>query len=148
MGLYCNSKLKQNFLKKKQNKTSFQRKITQHGKLCRATLPHLCFLLRSSSTAAYLTWTFCPNPSPLCYWEVLVPSMSVIPSLSGSLVCLVLNIFLVSSDLILPLLVIDIVTPTLSSDSLRTSLYVGAAWGALWGGKQLAVKNCSHSVFT
>ena len=69
---------------------------------------------------------------PSCYWEVLVPSMSVIPSLSGSLVCLVLNIFLVSSDLTLPLLVIDIVTPTLSSDRLRISLYVGGAWGAVW----------------
>lgn len=34
-----------------------------HGQLCRAKLPDLGFLLSYSSTATYLTWTFCPNLS-------------------------------------------------------------------------------------
>lgn len=48
--------------------------------------------------------------------------MSVTPLFPGSPVYLVLNISLVRAGLTLPLLVIDIVTPTLSSGSLRIPL--------------------------
>lgn len=70
---------------------------------------------------------------PSCYWgQVSVPLMLVTPFLFGSSMCLVLPIFLVTSDLNPLLLVIDILTSTLSSGSHTISLYVGGASGAVW----------------